>query len=112
MNDLISREVAIETLRERAECYTVSMFSTSDDCKLARYITLEATEEIKAIPIVDAEPIRHGEWGDLCNGKVRVCSYCKHNFDNTCNDIDGEWMFCPHCGTTMDTKSEEAQNNA
>lgn len=45
MNDLISREVAIETLRERAECYTVSMFSTSDDCKLARYITLEATRK-------------------------------------------------------------------
>lgn len=46
--------------------------------------------------------VRHGEWGDLCRGKMRICSCCKYDFDNTCNAIDDEWMFCPNCGAKMD----------
>ncbi len=38
----------------------------------------------------------------MCRVKVRVCSYCKYDFDNTCNAIDDEWNYCPNCGAKMD----------
>lgn len=62
---------------------------------------------IENAPAVDAEPVKHGRWEDMCRGKVRVCSCCKHHFDNTCNDIDGEWIFCPTCGAKMYLEDEQ-----
>lgn len=54
-------------------------------------------------PTVDAVPAVHGRWSKLDkNDKLRMCSCCKHDFDNTCNYIDGEWLFCPNCGAKMD----------
>lgn len=102
MGDLISRKALLDVMPKRNNLSP----------EIGRRTAAAIRRIIANAPSVDAELVRHGEWGDLCNGKVRVCSYCKHNFDNTCNDIDGEWMFCPHCGTPMNMKSEEAQNNA
>lgn len=82
----------------------LARFGTKNTYK-AKFEALSAA--LDDAPSVDAEPVRHGKWGDLCRGKVRICNCCKHNFDNTCNDIDGEWMFCPHCGAKMDGGDEK-----
>lgn len=72
------------------------------------------TVTIKAIrrflagrPTVEAKPVTRGEWQDLCRGKVRVCSCCKNHFDNTCNEIDDEWKFCPSCGARMEGDKDD-----
>lgn len=83
MSDLISREAAIKMV-------------------LWGGYMAAALAKVEALPTIDAEPVRHGKWDDLCRGKVRLCSCCKHHFDNTCNDIDGNWIFCPNCGAKMD----------
>lgn len=92
--DLISREEALKVVN----AYDYRDFTVEQ----VKTITDGCAEEISRLPAVDAEPVRYGKWGDQCRGKERVCSCCKHNFDNTCNDIDNEWMFCPHCGARMD----------
>lgn len=95
MSDLISREATVSILRARA---SMALGDVKDAASFFDY----CANMIAKIPAVDAKPVKHGSWGDLCRGKVRVCSCCKHHFDNTCNDIDGEWIFCPNCGAKMD----------
>jgi hypothetical protein len=51
---------------------------------------------------VDAVPVVHGRWEDFCGDKMCCCSVCKAEFDNTCNEIHGEWCYCPNCGARMD----------
>jgi hypothetical protein len=51
---------------------------------------------------VDAAPVVHGRWEDFCGDKMCCCSVCKAEFDNTCNEIHGEWCYCPNCGAKMD----------
>lgn len=50
---------------------------------------------------VDAVEVVHGRWEDFCRGKMCCCSVCKAEFDNTCNEIHGEWYYCPNCGADM-----------
>ena len=59
--DLISREVAVELLRDKAQYYTVSMFATSGECHVARVVATEAAGEIANMP---AAPIT----GDTSDG--------------------------------------------
>lgn len=63
---------------------------------------------IEIATTIEAAPVVHGRWEDFCGGKMCCCSACKAEFDNTCNEIHGEWKFCPNCGAKMDLKSEEA----
>lgn len=56
-DDLISRSAAVEMLREKARGYVVSKFATSEHCRLARSVALEAATEIAAMPAVDAVPV-------------------------------------------------------
>lgn len=96
MSNLIDRDILLENLDEH--CGDLDLQYNSEYEKLVRYIQRQ--------PVVDAVPVVHGKWLDLCRGKMRVCSFCKHDFDNTCNDIDAEWTFCPSCGAKMDAKEE------
>ena len=57
-------------------------------------------------PTVDAVEVVHGRWEDFCRGKMCCCSVCKAEFDNTCNEIHGEWNYCPNCGADMRGKTE------
>ena len=66
--------------------------------------TVMATRVVLALKeaAIESAPVVHGRWDDFCNGKMCCCSVCKAEFDNTCNDIHGEWKFCPNCGARMD----------
>lgn len=108
MNDLISRDAAVELLREKAREYTVSKFATSEHCRLARSVALEAATEIAAMPGVDAVPVRHGHWikrGYACGDNEWECSVC----GETEWTGSADWMkFCMYCGARMD---EEVSGN-
>lgn len=113
-DDLISREAFNNALENRYLNYEFEKrgLPRLDKMSLDCHRALEAQgnvirDVLYEQPAVDAEPVQHGKWGDLCRGKVRVCSCCKHHFDNTCNDIDGEWIFCPNCGAKMDLEDEQ-----
>lgn len=102
MSDLISREAALNAIKSYCDGCDNYNGVRCGSC----YID-SAIIAVDAVPTVDAEPVKHGSWGDLCRGKARVCSCCKHHFDNTCNDIDGEWIFCPNCGAKMYLEDEQ-----
>lgn len=54
---------------------------------------------IKQLPVVDAEPVRHGHWkGKPIAGYSTVrCSECGDVF----MENSGKWNFCPNCGAYM-----------
>ena len=61
--------------------------------------TAAALENVVALPVIDAEPVRHGEWiyqdDDIMPWKT--CSLCRcESFD-----LDGAG-YCPYCGAKMD----------
>lgn len=60
-NDLISREAAVELLRDKAQHYTVPMFATYGECHVARVVATKAAGEIANMP---AAPIT----GDTSDG--------------------------------------------
>ena len=102
-NDLISREAAVEMLREKAKGYFVSMFATSSECHVARVVATECAAEIKDMPAVDAEIVKHGEMIVQDETYTRfICSNCRTN------NQDGIGNYCPYCGAKMD---EEVQGN-
>jgi hypothetical protein len=61
-----------------------------------------AIADLADAPTIDATPVVHGRWEDFCGNKMCCCSVCKAEFDNTCNEIHGEWCYCPNCGAKMD----------
>ena len=90
MEDLISRSAAVELLREKAREYTVSKFATSEHCRLARSVALEAATEIAAMPGVDAFPVTRCKdcaHYVLFEGDVTV-KHCElyEQYDGECTD--------------------------
>lgn len=97
-DDLISRSAAVEMLREKAREYTVSKFATSEHCRLARSVALEAATEIAAMPGV--EPVRnHGKWVYHDDDVMpwNSCSLC----GCSAFDLHGA-NYCPNCGAKME----------
>lgn len=107
-NDLISRSVVLEMLRDKALGYTVSMFATSGECNIARVVATECAAEVKNLPAVDAVPVRHGRWLKLAYApEWTKCSECNCHWEwglvENCN-----MTFCPNCGARMDGGAENA----
>lgn len=84
-DDLISRAAAVELLREKARGYVVSMFATSEHCRLARSVALEAAAEIAAMPGVDAAAVVR------CKDCVMHGKCITEDIFRTCGKHDG---FC------------------
>ena len=106
MEDLISRSAAVELLREKAREYTVSKFATSEHCRLARSVALEAATEIAAMP--GGEPVRHGKWikrNYACGETEWECSACG---ETEWRASASRMKFCMYCGAKMD---EEVSGN-
>lgn len=65
---------------------------------------IEFDDELRKLPTVDAEPVRHGEW---IGGDLGYCTACGH--EGCASDIwDGcTGMYCPNCGAKMDGERKE-----
>ena len=55
---------------------------------------------IDNMPIIEAEPVKHGRWEINCDGYYPYCCNCK-------NEPQGREMtlYCPNCGARMDGDS-------
>ena len=106
MDDLISREAAIDAL---GEC----PYNWNDWPEEIQAVNdwQDAIESIKNVPAVDAAPVAHGKWiekrytqpiGD--DRHVNVVSY----FCSACNGEHyyGGVNYCPNCGAKMDGERE------
>lgn len=110
MGDYISREAAIEAVREEFGCETCNGSNVGIICTFCNVD--EAILMIKNIPAADAEPVRHGRWEcvyDDSTGETDItCSHCKSTRTvNGCFvSTDGkscyfEDDYCPNCGARM-----------
>jgi hypothetical protein len=78
------------------------LIRASDARKAVLKVDPKSAYCIDSVPAVDAVEVVHGRWEDFCGNKMCCCSVCKAEFDNTCNEIHGEWCYCPNCGAKMD----------
>ena len=87
------------------ECFEGWARSLANDrCFVAADAIQIAVEKIKAIPTIDAEPVRHGQW--IEDWPKWVCSYCGTEFNDEIEFVEGcgEYYmphYCPHCGAKM-----------
>lgn len=112
--DLISREALIKELEQRhlddvfIKCGLPPMRKMSLECNRALKTQGDAIRDvINGLPAVDAEPVRHGKWMNVCeilppeyHDKKR-CSVCA-NF--SLHDRLGRVRtscYCPNCGAKM-----------
>jgi rRNA maturation endonuclease Nob1 len=50
--------------------------------------------------VIEAQPVKRGEWEKKSSVGVFRCSLCQHIFMLGADEID-EYHFCPHCGADM-----------
>lgn len=111
-DDCISREAAIEKIREEAGCVECDG-SSSALCVCNVCDVYNAIRQIKSLPAADVEPVRHGRWEcvyDDNTGETDItCSHCKNTRTvNGCfvstngQSCYFEDDYCPSCGAKMD----------
>lgn len=84
MDDLISRQVALNLLTKWADGYNYIEVETQS-----------AINEFERLSSADAQPVRHGHWiYTPTNLLGYVCSECGNGM---CR-----FNYCPHCGALMD----------
>ena len=93
MNDYISRQAAIEAIK-------------NDALELVYYGKKEAIECLDAVPAADVRPVVYGEW-EITSGQIEnaVCSCCGTHFQSYYSD----YQYCPHCGADM--RGEKERND-
>lgn len=95
INDFISRSALIEVLRQQEK--TSEFFDDGLSAGLARAIV-----EVYNAKIVDAEPVRHGEWSDY---RINGYDGLHPVYETQCSLCSGyakfTYRYCPHCGARM-----------
>lgn len=79
MGDLISRNALLDAMPKNDELLSVDV----------RRIICES-------PMVDAEPVRHGEWRRYPECGVTRCSVCDWSIEECFSS-----NYCPNCGAKM-----------
>lgn len=68
--------------------------SNGETCILIR------KSHINELPMVDAEPVRHGRWENYPSHSYRRCSICKMEWEKP--RFNTRSNYCPNCGAKMD----------
>lgn len=109
MSDYISREAAIEKIREAAGCAECAG-SSSALCVCNVCDVYNAIRLIKSLPAADVEPVRHVPrkvWGiDEYYGEWLRCPNCGYE-DNV---VDA--TYCGGCSAKIDLEGEENDNRS
>ena len=72
-------------------------------------VLTEVREKVRALPTVDAEPVRHGRWKKAERMGVWVYSDAYRQCSE-CNDViylGFKMQYCPNCGAKMDAERKE-----
>lgn len=112
MNDLISRQAAIDALWKALYEYedkTEKQFIESDELDINDWIQHRIfvqnmsdidRQTIQNLPIIEVEPVKHGQWRDTGSGQeCSVCGEIQYGYDSYRN-------YCANCGARMDGKEE------
>jgi rubrerythrin len=96
MSDFISREVALDRIRDYIEEYSWHTdehgFHSPEWCAMK-----EAEMVLTDLPAADVRPVVRGRWIDTDNYYQRwKCSACG------CHTRDAAPSFCPNCGAKME----------
>ena len=103
---LIDADALLDSLRESHEglqkIYDGLHFEIEQRLCGAQITTfIEAILRVKHAPTIDAEPVRHGRWGNVLHdnpGPLEgICSLCGH----FCKHAK-YYEYCPNCGAKMD----------
>lgn len=68
------------------------------------YLNKEGCKQIKKMPTVDAEPVRHGHWiyGNDFHWYTASCNKCGYQRRTDIKaDRWNQWNYCPNCGARM-----------
>ena len=106
MSDYISREAAIEAVREEFSCETCNGSNVGTICTVCN--VGEAIRLIKNIPAADVEPVRHVEWRlvrRMATCGEYECSVCGRIETFGCFNKPENNPYC-HCGAKMDLEDE------
>lgn len=108
MNDYISRQAAIEAIK-------------NDALGLVYYGKKEAIECLDAVPATDVRPVVYGEWRDRdgnpvgwdeynpgCPARQCWCSNCGEDLVAS-DEYPVQGLYCPHCGADM--RGKKAQDD-
>lgn len=104
MSDYISRDAAIEKIRE-AGC-TDCGGSSGTICGFCDFEN--AVRLVNGLPTADVEPVRHGRWVNM--GGFPACSECACSpavYEPKPNNPKGFPEWCYGCGAKMDLEDEE-----
>lgn len=80
-------------------------YMNGDDDTLCECISI-----LEDAPIVDAEPVRHGQWiqPTVIDGRAFNIPHC-----SVCNEVpcgvDEHTKYCPNCGAKMDGERKEKE---
>lgn len=98
-NDLISRKALVSGLSLMAKY--------QPECKQSTILGVCAT--IKAVPAVDAEPVRHGRCLPTNDDNKKRCSECDV-IHLIAQYPHGQANYYPNCGAKMDGGKDNADN--
>ena len=108
MSDLISREAALDAIK--SYCSNCDNYS---GVRCSSCMIDYAIIAVDAVPAVDAEPVRHGKWMNVCEmlppeyHDNKRCSVCA-NF--ALHDRLGRVRmsrYCPNCSAKMDLEDDQ-----
>ena len=91
MDDIISRQAAIELLR-----------MALDDSWEPDY----ASDRMGDIPAADVRPVVRGEWICLYDGNYK-CSECGEWYSVDVTPIEAGMFYCPNCGADVGGERDE-----
>lgn len=106
MADLIDRETVLAEI----EKFKILFNETGDSHERVAYASAEhCMLVIKAAPIIEAEPVRHGKWirtgfTNIYGGIEVKCSACNYSVilsPERYRTIDESEAYCSHCGCRM-----------
>lgn len=95
MNDLISRQAAIDAIDRLILPQTKGETAAEEINRVAWRCAINCAEEIIGhLPTID--PVKHGKW--IEKDYNRICSVCGATFWKRGADA---WNYCPTCGAAM-----------
>lgn len=114
MSDYISREAAIDYIREQSEECQKAFEELGGERGIYADAYNDLAEDFYSIPAADVAPVVHGEWlraDDDWNSLTTIqCSLCSEEW---CFETDDDvsllnYKYCPNCGAKMDGGNDDA----
>ena len=103
MDEFISRKAAIAYIREQSEECQKAFGELGGESGIYADAYNDLAEDFYSIPAADVAPVVHGRWVSVPGKRDRICSRCLRDEPYKNADDDAEmFVFCPHCGATMD----------